>query len=48
MGYLEEECLRTLADCFDVIGLRIADVPTTRRFGRTDDVCHDRFDSMPA
>jgi hypothetical protein len=44
---ITEEIVRTLVDYFDVIGVEIADIPTTSRFGRMD-VSHDtsRSDSM--
>jgi hypothetical protein len=47
LGQLEEfaeETVRALVDYFDVIGLEIEDIPTTSRFGRSDNVCHDRFE----
>jgi hypothetical protein len=36
-----EELVRTLVDYVDVIGHKIEHIPTTSRFGRADEVCHD-------
>lgn len=43
---MAEELVRTSADYFDVIGLEIKGSPTISRFGKTGNVCHDKFDAM--
>jgi hypothetical protein len=38
---IAEELMRILVDYVDVIGHEIEDIPTTSRFSKADEVCHD-------